>query len=117
VTARGIAAKLVPLGCVGKPVPAADINEVGGIKPKVQLSCTINGESITIDQYRNAQQVAYNDRMLKGVGCTILKGFGITDVSFVTDGATTTQAATTRTAQQIHHRLGHGASIMSVHCK
>jgi hypothetical protein len=117
MTAQRVAAKLIPLGCVSTLVPAANINQIGGIKPKVELSCTVNGESVYIDQYRNAQQVAYNENLVKGMGCAILKGFGITNVSFVTDGVTTTSAQTPATTAQIRHSLGHRATVMAVHCK
>jgi hypothetical protein len=117
MTAQRVAAKLAPLGCVAKRVPTADINEMGGITPKVELSCTVNGESVNIDQYRSAQQVAYNNHMLKGMGCVILKGFGITDARLVTDGVTTTSAQTAATTARIRHSLGHGATVTAVHCK
>jgi hypothetical protein len=51
------------------------------------------------------------------MGCMILKGFGISDPRFVTDGVTTTSAQTAATTARIRHSLGHGATITAVHCK
>jgi hypothetical protein len=116
MTAQRVAAKLVPLGCHATPV--TDSINIAGIKPKVELSCTINGESVAIDQYRTAQQLAYNMNMAKVVGCQIAKGFGMVgNLNYIVAGNTTTTAKTADTTMQIRHRLGHGAKVTTVHCK
>jgi hypothetical protein len=115
MTAQKVAAKLVPLGCTATPDTST---ATFGIKAKVELSCTINGENVSIDQYRNAAQIASNLTMVRSAfGCSMLKSFGITDPSYITDGVTTTSAQTPATTAQIRHSLGHGATVTTVHCK
>jgi hypothetical protein len=115
ITAQQIAAKLVPLGCTATPDTST---ATFGIKAKVELSCTINGENVSIDQYRNAAQIASNLTMVRSAfGCSMLKSFGLGSPSFVTDGLTTTAAQTQSTTAQIRHLLGHGATVTTVHCK
>ena len=112
MTAQQLAAKLAPLGC--KAMPPSDTSEDIGIKPKTELDCTINGEDVTIDEYLNAQQVAHNDGLAKGVGCAFAKSFGLTELNYVEDDNWTVSPDTTSTAQAIQRALG--GKLITLHC-
>jgi hypothetical protein len=113
MTAQEIAGKLAPLGC--NATPASPSQATYGIKPVTSLECTISGESVTIDEYLNAQQVAYNANLAKGAGCAIAKGFGITDFVYVMGPNWTVTPQTAGTAQKIQQAIGAG-KIVSIHC-
>ncbi len=117
MTAEEIAAKLVPLGCSAEP-PAPDSTniDVGAIKPKNELDCTIISEDVEIDEYLNAQQVAYNSNLAKGVGCSLAKQFGLKDLPYVVGYNWTVSPSTTATAQQIKTAIGGHSAVVTIHC-
>ena len=117
LTAQQIGDKLRPLGCTAAP-PApstGDIN-IGGIKPKAELDCTVNNESVTIDEYLNAQQVSYNMNLAKGIGCSFAKSFGLTDLAYDSADNWTVSPSTLATTQFIQHTLGGSAKTSVIHC-
>jgi hypothetical protein len=117
MTAEQVAAKLVPLGCQATPpAPSSGSISLGEIKPVTELECTISGEEVTIDEYMTAQQVAYNMGLAKGVGCTIAKQFGLTDLVWVEGANWTVSPKTTPTAEAIKNAINDGAKVVSVHC-
>jgi hypothetical protein len=116
LTAQQIATKLASLGCVATRFTGNSVS-VGDIKPKVELDCTVNGESVSIQQYRNPEQVAFNMHLAKGIGCQIAKGFGETgDQDYILGGTTMTKADTATTTEQIRKAIGNGVKISVVHC-
>jgi hypothetical protein len=113
-SAQGIAAKLAPLGCVASP---ATSSATIGIAPRVELNCTINGESVSINQYRNADQIKRNLTVAQSAfGCSILKSFGLGSESYVQSGTTLTTAQTRSTARQIKNAIGRGAKLATIQC-
>jgi hypothetical protein len=105
MTAQEIGTKLAPLGCAATPAPPSTVN-LGGIKPVNSVECTINGEDISIDEYLNAQQVAYQADLAKGVGCSLAKQFGISDLYDVQGYNWTVTPKTASTAQAIQNTIG-----------
>jgi hypothetical protein len=114
MTAQEIATKLIPLGCNATPASPSTIN-VGDIKPVTSLECTISGESVSIDEYVNAQQVAYNARLAKGIGCQFAKQFGMTEIVYVVGTNWTVTPSTAPTAEAIKKAIGAG-TIVTLHC-
>ena len=114
MTAQEIASKLTPLGC--NAMPATSNNDtLGGIKPVTELECTISGESVTIDEYVNSQQIAYNNQIVKGAGCALAKGFGVTQFIYVAGSNWTVSASTLPTVQAIQKAIGAG-TIVNIKC-
>jgi hypothetical protein len=108
-----IAARLAPLGCAAQPdTTSVDI----GIKPQRSLECSISGEDVSIDEYASGQQVASMMGMARGIGCSIAKQFGITDVAYVVAGTVTVSPQTAGTAQRIQDAIGAGTKLEKVHC-
>jgi hypothetical protein len=115
MTAQQIADLLAPLGCEAKP--QTDSNWAGGITPKAELECTINGEHVNIAEYLNAEQVAATLNLAKSLGCVIAKGFGVTgDQDYVTGLNWLVDAQTASTSQAIKTAVGDGATIGVTHC-
>ncbi len=105
MTARQVATHLTRLGCHATPGSA---NSGGvGINPQVELDCTIYGENVMIDEYRNAEQVAYNMQFYKGMGCQMARAFGFTGAQpcvLGSDWIVTPQTAPTARRDQDGHR-------------
>jgi hypothetical protein len=117
MTAQQIAAKMAPLGCSATPAPPSTVN-LGGIKAKTELECTINGEDVSIDEYLNAEQVSYNMKLAQTVGCSFAKQFGFTgNQEYVLGFNWIVTPKTASTAQSIKNAIGDGAKITVVHCK
>jgi hypothetical protein len=113
MSARQVAARLTPLGCRPRPSTATTI----GIRPTVQLTCTIRGESIGIDQYRTAAQAGLAISFAQGVGCQIAKGFGAgSTFPFVYGPTWTVSVRTASTARAISRAIGNGARVAVIHC-
>jgi hypothetical protein len=113
MTAEEIGTKLAPLGCAAKPAQTGGI-DYGNIKPVNSLECTINGENIEIDEYLNAQQVAYEEDIAKGVGCSLAKQLGIRDIYYVRGYNWTVTPNTASTAQAIQKIIG--GKVVHIHC-
>ena len=116
MTARQVANKLVRLGCHATPPDPSTVNIDVGIKAKAELDCTIAGEDVTINEYRNAQQLAYSDMMAKGIGCVYLKAFGMTGAVFVEAENWSVTPSTAITAHAIQRALGHESKVITIHC-
>jgi hypothetical protein len=114
MTAQEIAAKLAPLGCAATPSSASTGGI--GITPVTELSCMINGEDITIDEYRNAQQVSYTMTLSQGPGCAIAKQFGIKQGYYVQGYNWIVTPKTASTGQAIKNAIGDGAKLTVVNC-
>jgi hypothetical protein len=115
MTAQEIASKLVPLGCNATPAAPSTIN-LGDIKPVTSLECTISGEHVGIDEYVNAQQVAYNMKLAQGVGCQIAKQFGVSgEAAYVLGTNWMVTPKTAPTADAIQKAIGAG-TIKTLHC-
>jgi hypothetical protein len=110
MTAEEIAGKLVPLGCNATPSSPSTIN-LGDIKPVASLECMISGESVSIDEYANPQQVSYNMKLAKGIGCQIAKQFGVTEAVYVVGTNWLIQPKTRPTADAIQKAIGAGTVI------
>lgn len=114
MTAQQVAARLAGLGCTATP---ATRNEAGGgIQPVSSLDCTINGEPVMIDEYRNADQVASQIQLAKGPGCAIAKQFGVTSASYVVGVNWTVTPKTEITAKAIRDAIGGTAKVDTIHC-
>jgi hypothetical protein len=114
MTAQEIGAKLAPLGCAAKPASPSNIN-FGDIKPVNSLECTINNEDTSIDEYLNAQQVAYEVKLAETAGCSLLKQFGISDSYYVQGYNWTVTPKTASTTQAIQKAIGAG-KVQHLHC-
>jgi hypothetical protein len=114
MTAQEIASKLAPLGCNATPAAPSTVN-LGGIKPVTELECTISGEDVSIDEYVNSQQVSYNMKLARSVGCQIAKQFGVTEAVFVVGTNWTATPKTAPTANSIQKAIGQG-TIVTIKC-
>ena len=112
LTATGIAAQLGPLGCNATP----DTETAIGVQPQTALTCTVNGEIITIDDYVNHQQVMSAVNTGRTVGCPLLEAVGVTDPSYVVTSKSTVLTDTAPTAQLIRNTLGGDATVNTIHC-
>ena len=112
MTAKQVAARLAPLGCRARPSTSTAI----GIKPTVELTCMIRRETIAIDQYRNAAQVATAVVLAKTVGCQLLKSFGASEQNYVRGPNWTVSSSTASTARAISRAIGNGARVAVIHC-
>jgi hypothetical protein len=116
MTARQVAAKLVRLGC--KAASPTDGWYVGSIKPKTELVCTVNGEDVTIDEFRNAGERSYNNMLAKRVGCVDFMPFGITGAIFIEADDLYVSSTTVTTAHLLQHAIGNGNGngTFTIHC-
>jgi hypothetical protein len=118
LTVGQVAGMLIPLGCHASPDTSTEIG--GGITPKARQTCTINGENVSIDEYITAEQVAYNMKLAKTVGCSIAKQMGFTgDQQYILASNVMMTADTPGTAQKIRNTVnavGGNAKITTVHC-
>ena len=113
VTAKQVAARLVPLGCHAAP---SDGSSTIGIAPRVELYCSLNGEDVYVDQYRSQQQVTYNAGLMRSAGCSMLKAFGVSTAWWVQAGNVTVSAQTGPTTREIKRAIGRGAALETVRC-
>ncbi len=67
LTAAQVAAKLTRLGC--NAAPPADPGDPNAV---AELSCTIRGEDVTIDEYASASDLATAVGLAKSQGCPLL---------------------------------------------
>ena len=115
-TAHQVADKLSSLGCSAKPPDTTDTIDLGDIKPKASLECTINGEDIGIDEYATADQVKHNLNLAKGIGCEIAKEFGVSEAFYVLANNVMVTPDTRSTAEQVKNAIGGPATVHTLHC-
>jgi hypothetical protein len=82
----------------------------------MELDCSINGEDVTISEYRNSEQVEHNMNLVSGIGCQIAKRFGIKDLHWVHGENWTVSPDTKSTAEAIKNTIGGDAKVKSEHC-
>jgi len=111
MTAAHVASKLSAIGCS----PTKDTSTGMGIKPVSSLTCTIDGENVTVQEYRSAEQVASQAALAKGFGCTMAKSFGVTSFSYVQGNNWIASAQTKGTVEKMQSAIGAGDAT-SFHC-
>jgi hypothetical protein len=116
MTAGQVAAHLARLGChATAPAPGASVDI--GIKPKVELECTIADEDVTIDEYRTSQQLAYMVKFAQGYGCQLAKAFGETGPFYSVRGSNwDVSAKTLPTTYRVKAAIGNGARVSVIPC-
>jgi|GEM_PF-6557384 len=112
MTATQIASKLSAIGC--SPTEDDTSTDIG-IKPVSSLSCTIDGENVTVEEYRSAAQVASQAALAKGFGCIMAKSFGVTSFSYVQGNNWTASAQTKGTVEKMQSAIGAG-DVTSFNC-
>lgn len=113
-TAAQVAAKVSGLVC---SPPTYGETEVMNVKPVARLDCTINGQSVTIDQYANAQQAGPAEAVKSAKdACPLFKAHGITSVSGVFGKYWVVSTPSSALAAQIQHAEGDGTKVITVDC-
>jgi hypothetical protein len=114
-SASSVAAALQPLGCAAAPDTSTDIVS-GDIKPQTSLVCTVSGETVSIAEYANAEQVSATMNLARGIGCQMAAGLGFHgDQDYILAGPVMVTAQTDGTSQRIKSAIP-GAAITKVHC-
>jgi hypothetical protein len=112
-TAAQVAAKLSGLGC--SPFKPSGRSITLGIKPIAVLDCTINGESITVEQWANHDQVQSAFQEAKGL-CPTMKSYGVTSVSGVSGSNWSVGTLTRATAVQVQLAEGGTSTVETMSC-
>jgi hypothetical protein len=114
MTAQQVASRLESIGCQATANTAVTSIQLG-ITPVAELNCAVNGEQVTIDQYRDAQQLAAVNALVKGFACLFAKRMGVTSFSSVQGANWTAYTMTESTVKGMHAALRAG-KIVTVKC-
>jgi len=118
VTAQQIAERLAPLGCSAIPLPSPYAISIPGLgTPIAQYGCAIAGESVQIDEWRSADDLAKAERSVGAGGplCVLAKILGVTRNVFVEGENWTAAPETEATANKIKAVLP-GSKVATYNC-